>query len=182
MRRPDASEHAAYYSTYIDRVPDRAVLEVLAEAPAALARLLEPVGPDDEGFAYAPGKWSFREVLAHVLDTERVFAYRALHIARRDPAELPGMDQTVWAAAAGAERRSLADLLAEFADLRAADTRLFASFDEAALDRRGVASGFAVTVRALVFIAAGHELHHRAILAERYLSEFAAESGGESGG
>lgn len=176
MRRPEPNEHAPYYSTYVDRVPDRPVLEVLREAPGELTTLLRPVGSEDEEFSYARGKWSFREVLAHVVDAERVFSYRALHIARRDPAELPGMDQNTWAAAAGGGRR-LADLLAEFADLRAANVRLFESFDEATLDQRGVASGFEFTVRALVFIIAGHELHHRTILAERYIGSLATMPG-----
>ena len=169
MRRPEPGEHAAYYSTYVDRVPERPVLDVLVEAPTALTELLRSVGPPDEDFAYAPGKWSFRQSLAHVLDTERLFAYRALHIARCDPAELPGMDPNVWAVAAGAGSRPLADLLAEFTDLRAANARLFSTFDGTTLDRRGTASGFEFTVRALVYITAGHELHHRAIFAERYL-------------
>jgi hypothetical protein len=182
MRRPAPTEHAAYYSTYIDKVPDRSVLDVLREAPGELAATLRAVGPHDEEFAYARGKWSFREAMAHVVDTERVFSFRALHIARGDGADLPGMDQNLWAEASAAGDRPLADLLAEFAGLRDANTRLFASFDEPTLDRRGLAGGFEFTVRALVFIIAGHEIHHRAVFAERYLEALSTAPEGGFGG
>jgi uncharacterized damage-inducible protein DinB len=182
MRRPTANEHAPYYSTYVDRVPDRPILDVLRSAPSELAAVLSTVDPQDEGFAYAPGKWSFRQALGHVVDAERVFSFRALHIARGDGADLPGMDQNLWAEASAAGDRPLADLLAEFAGLRDANTRLFASFDEPTLDRRGLASGFEFTVRALVFIIAGHEIHHRAVFAERYLEALSTAPEGGFGG
>ncbi|MCA8954492.1 MAG: DinB family protein [Planctomycetes bacterium] len=170
MRRPTADEHAAFYSTYTQRVGNAEVWEVLAAAPDALETLLTPVGPELEGFAYAPGKWTIREVLGHVVDAERLFAFRALHIARGDESPLPGMDQTVWAAHSGAGRRALADHLQEFRELRQANIRMLASLDEVELSRSGLASGHSVSVRALVYIIAGHELHHRGVLAERYLT------------
>jgi len=169
MQRPDPGEHSPYYSTYIDRVPERPVLEVLAEAPAALEVLLAGVSEAQQSYAYEEGKWSIRQVLGHVVDTERVFSYRALHMARADPAPLPGMDQEAWNAGSNAEARSLSSLLAEFRALRAANVELFASFDAEILDRRGVASEMDFTVRALVYIVAGHELHHHLILSQRYL-------------
>jgi len=95
MLRPDPEEHAEYYATYIDRVPEGPVLGVMETAPGALDALLAGVTPDGETYAYAPEKWSVREVVGHVIDTERLFSYRALHMARGDPAALPGMDQEV---------------------------------------------------------------------------------------
>ena len=175
MKRPRPDEHADYYAQYIARVPaDRPLAAVLHEAPAELERLLSALPAARETFAYAPGKWTLREVLGHVIDAERLFSYRALHVARGDAADLPGMDQDEWAAASNAGERPVADLLSEFRGLRAANAALFASFDEETLSRRGTASGFEFTVRALIHIIAGHELHHRDVLRTRYLAESAA--------
>ena len=173
MRPPEASEYEEYYGAYVGRVPDRPVLDVLAEAPGALETLLSGVPGSGETFAYAPGKWSVREVLGHILDTERVFTYRALHIARSDPAALPGMDQDVWAAGSNAAGRAVADLLREFRALREANVVLFSSFDDEILAREGLASGVRFTVRALVFVVAGHEIHHRSVLEDRYVAALA---------
>lgn len=171
MRRPEPDEHADYYAPYIDRVPaDRPLVEVMRAAPDALEALLAGLPADRETFAYAPGKWTLREVLGHVIDAERLFSYRVLHIARGDDAELPGMDQERWAAASNAGCRPMAELLREFRGVRTANAVLFASFDEQTLSRRGTASGFEFTVRALVHIITGHELHHRDVLRDRYLN------------
>ena len=170
MRRPDPSEYAEYYGAYIGQVPERPVLGVLEEAPGELERVLAGVPREAETFAYAQGKWTVREVLGHILDTERVFAYRAIHIARSDGSSLPGMDQDVWAAGSNAAERTLADQLAEFRALREANTILFKSLSDEILGRTGTASDVPFTVRALVFIVAGHEIHHRRVLAERYVA------------
>lgn len=170
MRRPEPGEYAEYYQTYTSKVPDRPVLEVLADAPGELEALLADLPPDRETYAYAPGKWSIRDLLGHVVDCERVFSFRAAHMARGDDAELPGMDQDVWAGGSNASDRSVASLLAEFRGLREANVQLFRSFDDTVLSREGVASGYRFTVRAIVYILAGHEIHHRGVLAERYLS------------
>jgi uncharacterized damage-inducible protein DinB len=169
MPRPDQSEYDPFYATYIDKVPAQPILEVLAVAPLALEELLASVKPQGERFAYADGKWSLREVVGHVIDTERLLGYRALHFARSDPAELPGMDQEIWANSSNASERPLADLLDEFRNLREANTSLFASFDKETLDRRGLASGVEFTVRALIHVIAGHEIHHRGVLKSLYL-------------
>lgn len=170
MRRPEKSEYVDYYRTYVGCVPDEPVLDVLARAPAELESGLGSVRDEDETFAYADGKWTVRQVIGHVIDVERVFAYRALHIARSDPVGLPGMDQDVWMTGSNAHARPLSSQLAEFRALRAANVELFGSFDEEILGRSGLASGAPFTVRALVYIVAGHELHHRRVLEEKYLS------------
>ncbi|MDX1394191.1 MAG: DinB family protein [Gemmatimonadota bacterium] len=170
MRPPTTDEYDEYYGAYVGRVPDRPVLDVLAEAPDALGAVLDRVPVSRETFAYAPDKWTVREVVGHILDTERVFGYRALHMARSDPAALPGMDQLVWAAGSNAASRPLADLLREFRALRESHVALFSSFDDTILGREGVASGARFTVRALVFVVAGHEIHHRGVLEDRYVT------------
>ena len=174
MQRPSADEFAPYYATYVDAVPDGDIFEVLSAAPDALESLLIPVAENQEAFAYGPGKWNFREVLGHVIDTERLFAFRALHFARGEEAPLPGMDQNRWAVESNAGSRSLEDLVGEFRALRDANVRWLSAVDAASLGRSGVASDVRFTVRALVYILAGHELHHRAVLRDRYLSALLA--------
>lgn len=176
MRRPGTDEYDAFYETYVGKVAGGDVIDVLSGAPGALEGLLGDLARGDETFVYAPGKWSIREVVGHVLDTERLFAYRALHIARSDPTALPGMDQHVWAGGSNAADRPLRDQLREFRALREANAMLFASFDKDVLSRRGKASGFEFTVRALIHIVAGHELHHRGVLEQRYVAALASST------
>ena len=167
MRRPADSEYADFYRPYVSLVPDGDVLETLRAAPEELIDVLAAAHGAHERAAYEPGKWTIREVVGHIVDAERMFGYRALHIARGDAAALPGMEQDDWAAASNAKGRPLAELLAEFAALRTANALFFGSLDDATLDRAGVASDVSFTVRSLVYIVAGHELHHRTILRER---------------
>jgi len=169
LPRPAPDDAASYYFTYIDQVPPGDVLEVLAGGVADTRRLLAGLDAAGEQHRYAADKWSVAEVIGHVLDTERVFGYRAFHIARGDAAPLPGMDQDAYAATAGAARRPLADLLDELAAVRDGNLRLFRGLDAEAWERTGTASGVVFRVRAIPFILAGHEIHHRRILAERYL-------------
>lgn len=169
MRRPEPSEYDAFYRTYVDKVPAGDVLEILDREGACTVALLSGVPRERETYRYAPDKWTIRELVGHLIDTERLFAYRALAFARADPAPLPGMDQDVWAEASNAARRPLAELRDELALVRRSSVALFAGFDDAAWDRRGVASGCEFTVRAFPFIIAGHEIHHRGVLEARYL-------------
>lgn len=166
-RPPAAGEHAPYYATYTDLVRDEEVLDVLAAQPADLDRLLAgAAGRGDH--RYAPGKWSVKEVLGHVADAERVFAYRALAIARLAPGDVPGMEQDEWMAAADFASRTLDDLGAELHAVRAASLALFRGLGDDALARRGLASGVEFTVNAIAWIVAGHWRHHWKILEERY--------------
>lgn len=167
--RPAPDEYGAYYGRYIDRVPEGdlcATLEAQLEETLGLLRALPDVRGNDR---YAPGKWSIKEVLGHVIDTERIMSYRALRVGRGDPTPLPAFEQDDYVRAADFERRTLHDLCEELAAVRAATVHLFRHFDPAALTRRGTASGHPVTPRALGYIIAGHERHHAAILRERYL-------------
>ncbi|MGD8278697.1 MAG: DinB family protein [Gemmatimonadota bacterium] len=168
LPRPAPDEHAPYFSTYIDQVPDGDITELLATQVEQTIRLLAAVAPERETYRYAPGKWSVREVIGHVIDTERVFAARALWFARKAEGAMPSMDQNPWAATSNAGARPLADLIAELRAVREASLALFASFDDEIWLRRGVASGNEFTVRAIAWIIAGHERHHRAILQREY--------------
>ena len=169
--RPDPSEYASFFSEYIAGVPEGDVLQVLAGQVDDFARLLAGVPESKGDFAYAPGKWTLKEMLGHVVDSERVFTYRALRFGRGDPAPLTGFDEKTWVPTSGAKDRTIADLLAEFAAVRAATMALFRHLPPEAATRRGVANNNEVTVRALAWIVAGHALHHERIARERYLAK-----------
>ncbi len=169
LTRPGEGEHAPYYGLYVGQVPDGDVLDILATEVNRTVHLLASLDETQAGWRYAPGKWSVKEVLGHVIDVERVFAYRALHFARGDSAPLPSMEQDEWARAAEADQRSLSSLLDEFIAVRQAVVAMFRGFAPAVWTRRGTASGFEFTVRSLPYIIAGHELHHRSVLETKYL-------------
>jgi hypothetical protein len=168
--RPASDEYAPYYDKYISRVRDGDIMEILAEQSDALRGLFARVQPERGGFAYAPGKWTLSESLQHVVDTERVFTYRALRIARGDTVALHGFEQNDWVPLSGAGVRTLASIVEEFTTVRAATIALFRGLPAEAWARRGTASGFPVSVRALAFKCAGHALHHEGIFREKYLS------------
>ena len=169
--RPDASEHLPYYGKYVDRVPDGDLLQTLRTQLDETLALVRGLPEERGGHRYAPGKWSIREVLSHVIDAERIFAYRALRIGRGDATPLASFDENAYAAASNADARTLADLAEELAHVRLGNLALFRSLDDEALARRGTASGGEVSVRALAWIIAGHERHHVSLLRERYLAE-----------
>jgi len=165
---PAADEYAPHYAGYVARVPPGDVVARLRRQIAEAAALLRPLDAARARHRYAPGKWSIIEVVGHLSDTERIMAYRALRIARRDEAPLAGFDENAYVPAAEFERRSLADVLAEFEAVRSATVALLGGLPEAAWGRWGVANGQRVTVRALAYIIAGHELHHVEVLRTRY--------------
>jgi uncharacterized damage-inducible protein DinB len=167
-RRPDRAEYDAYYHRYISLVPDGDIAVTLARELRQTRALLETVPAARESWAYEAGKWTFREVVGHLVDAERVFAGRALWIARDPDTALPSFEQNVWALNSNASFRPLRDLLDEWASVRAASLTLVRTLDAEAMLRAGTASGLRFTVRSLVWIIAGHELHHRKMLRERY--------------
>lgn len=167
--RPESSEYDPFYATYVDRVPDGDILSLLAESVDETLALLATCPEDRELYRYAPGKWSIRELVGHVSDAERLYAYRALHFARADPSPFPGVDSRGWAERSNAADRPLASLAEELASVRAATVRLWSSFDAATWAATGVASGRRFTVRSLAYMIAGHEIHHRGVLESRYL-------------
>jgi uncharacterized protein (TIGR03083 family) len=167
--RPAAGEHSPYYSTYIDQVPPGDILTHLADQIERTVTLVRDLTPEQASFRPTPADWSVKEVICHLSDSERIFSYRALRIARTDPTPLPGFDQEPYVPATGADSRPLADLLAEFAAVRHATLWLFRSLPPEAWTRLGTASDSPVSVRALAYIIAGHENHHVRSLKEEYL-------------
>lgn len=168
MRRPEPTEYAEFYANYVSKVPGNDAIGVLESQRLQMVQLFAGRSERDGSFRYAPDKWTVKEVLGHITDTERIFTYRALRIARGDQTPLPGFEQDDFVKNGGFGERALASLADEFALVRAASIALFRSFPEEAWTRRGVASQKEVTVRALAFITAGHQIHHRLILEERY--------------
>jgi DinB superfamily len=166
--RPALGEYAPYYETYISKVKGSDIVGILEAQRLQMAQLFAAHSERDGNFRYAPGKWIVKEVLGHVNDSERIFAYRALRIARGDQTPLPGFEQDDYVRGGNFAERTLADLADEFGSVRAATVAFFKSLPKDAWQRRGVANKNEVTVRALAFIVAGHELHHRLILEERY--------------
>jgi uncharacterized damage-inducible protein DinB len=168
-QRPDVSDYHEYYRSYVDRVPEGDITVTIAEQWVETRALLDAIPADREEYRYAPGKWSVREVVGHLIDVERLFAFRALWFARGANSPLPAMEQDEWAETSNAGARGLADLTDEWDAARASSIRLFNSFDATAWMRTGIASGYEVRVRALPWMLAGHELHHRALLHRDYL-------------
>jgi hypothetical protein len=175
IERPGPDEYADFYAGYIASLPPGDILEILERQKEQL-RHLAHVAPDRETFRYAPGKWSLREVLGHVIDAERVFSYRALRFSRGDETPLPGFEENFYVANARFEDRSLHSLIEEMVLLRSANLLFLRELSPEELARFGIANTHPVSVRALVFILAGHLQHHFNVLRERYAIEVPALS------
>jgi len=167
--RPDPSEYAPFYAGYIAGVPEGELLGLLERQLEETTALLAAVPEAQGDFAYAPGKWTLKEVLGHIADAERVFSYRALRFARGDVTPLAAFDEQAWVPNSGARSRSLADLIGELRAVRVATLALLRALPPGTDGRRGTASGREVSVRALAWIIAGHERHHLKLIRERYL-------------
>lgn len=167
--RPSPGEIAEYYQKYVDLVPDGDVIRTLEAQGSETVAFLRQI-PEDRGWVrYAEGKWSLREVIGHVIDSERVFASRALFLARGGPTDLPGFDQDAWIANAEYDDRTLSSLADELQSLRAANVAMLRGIDPGSWVRPGTADGKPVTPRAIAWILAGHELHHLGVVRDRYL-------------
>lgn len=166
---PDRTEAAEYYFTYIDQVGQGDIVEILRQQEPKVHTLFDGVSEERSLHRYAPDKWTIREVVSHLNDTERLFAFRALWFARGFDTPLPSFDQDVAIASAGADARDWRSHIEEFHAVRSATIALFHNLPDAAWGRRGVASGNPFTVRALAYMCAGHVTHHVKILSQRYL-------------
>ena len=175
--RPTGDEHSPYYGKYIERVPEGDVFETLESQLQRTVELLDTFGETGGALRYAPGKWSVKEVVGHITDTERIFTYRALCAARGEAGPLPGFDENAYVAGAHFDARTLNSLLGEITVVRRATLALFRNLGEDALVRRVIANGVPITPRAIAWIIAGHELHHASLLRERYLPLLAERSG-----
>ncbi len=170
IERPAPSEYAPYFERYVSQVGDGDVLEILRRQVDETAALLAGVSDREADFRYAEGKWSVKEVVGHVADTERIMVYRAVCFARGEQAALPGFEENDYVRSARFGARRLPDLVAEFQAVRAATIPFFAGLDAEELRRAGTANSRPYSVRAVAFIVAGHERHHRTILQDRYLA------------
>jgi len=169
MVRPGADEYAPFYSKYVERVPEGDIVSVLRDQIAETAALLRNAPAERANQAYAPGKWTLKEVVGHIVDVERVMSYRALRFSRNDATDLPGFDENAFVVNSNFGQRTLIDLVDELEAVRAATVHLAKHIDADALSRRGTANNTEATVRGLLYIIAGHELHHVALIRERYL-------------
>lgn len=169
--KPVKGTYPAYFDTYFSLIPEAEnnVLDLLTRSNMDTIDLYTSVDGETLEYRYAEGKWDMREILQHLLDTERIFTYRALRIARGDKTDNPGFDENVFVATSNASQRNIMDMVREFSLLRAGSIELFKSLPEASLQLVGKANGMEVTPAALAYILAGHEMHHLKIIEERYL-------------
>ena len=169
MANVDLSSVPPFYHNYIAQVKPAELNEAFKIHVTEFAGFLETIPEDKWDFRYAEGKWSIREVVQHIIDAERVFAYRALRFARKDATPLPGFDENLFAANSKADKRSWDKLVEEFKLVRRSSELMFQSFDEDQLEAGGIASGHPNYVLALGFVIIGHSAHHQKITKERYL-------------
>jgi hypothetical protein len=166
--RPAKNEYDSYYHRYISLVPEEDVLIALDQQLAETLILLRSLSEQHGSFRYEPQKWSVKEVLGHMIDTERIMAYRALRIARNDRTPIEGFEQDDYVKHGGFESRSVSNLAREFEQVRRTTISLFRNLEPDAWERRGIANNVEISVRALAYIIAGHELHHKNGLKEKY--------------
>jgi hypothetical protein len=169
-KRPSSTEYNDYYSSYVESVPDGDIVHILNEQINETHNLLQDISNTQGQFRYAPGKWSLKEVVGHITDTERIMGYRLLSIARGDSTPLPGYDENVYVENAVFDNQSMDKLLKNLNAVRQSTIHLLQSLETDTWARQGTANYSQVTVRALAYIIAGHELHHRKFIKERYLN------------
>ena len=170
MRRPEPSEYAPYYKKYIDLVKGDNPIKALENQIIAMQAFLSEIPEEKENYRYAEGKWSIKEIIGHLTDAERIFGMRALCFARKDKTPLPGFEENDYVNSGNFQKRSFYNLVHELNLVRVSHLALFKSFDEEALSQIGTANNNPVSVRALIFIIAGHEIHHLNVIRERYLN------------
>lgn len=166
--RPPSTEYVEYFDRYVSLVVEEDVLTLMNAQAAAVHAALSGLSDERAAFRYAPGKWTVRESLGHLIDTERVFGYRALSIARGEPFSLPSFEQDDYVARAGHERAPIDELAEEFATLRRSHVLMFRHLDDEAWRRIGIVNQHSTSTRAVAFIMAGHARHHARVFTERY--------------
>ncbi len=169
IERPSSSEYAPYFATYIGLVPSGDILEILGRQIEASMALFSSIGEEKSGHRYQPGKWSVKQIVGHLADTERIFTYRALCFARGEKAPLAGFEQDDYVAGGDFDSRDFSSICSEYRRVRDASLAFYEGLEPEALTRGGTASGNPWTVRALAYVTAGHELHHRGVIQSRYL-------------
>lgn len=168
--KPAIGDYPAYYANYINLVEEGSVQEILLIQLEEMTALISHVNEEQANYRYAQGKWTLKEVIGHITDTERIMSYRLLRFARGDQTELAGYDDELYVVEAAFHSRSLSDLLEEFTAVRHSTISLIKSLTLKSWDKKGNANNGAISVAALAYIIAGHELHHRRIIEEKYLT------------
>lgn len=168
---PEDSEYAHFYSSYVNNVPKGNVISALSSQMHEFYTLANAIRGDKALTPYKKGKWTLKQMIGHMIETERVFSYRALSISRGDKTELPGMDQDEWMKDSNYNSRSVANLCNEYLAVRTSTVHLFQNMTKDMINATGIASGVEFSVRALAFIIAGHELHHLEIIREHYMKD-----------
>lgn len=169
MARPLATEYGEYYHGYVMKVKEDDLLSAFRNQTAVSLQFWQEIPETKQNYAYATGKWTLKQVLQHIIDAERIFAYRALRFARKDMTPLASFDENNYAEEARVDHRSWSDMVEEFQMVRTASEHLFRSFDGEELERSGVASNRPMSVRSLGYVIVGHAIHHQDVVKERYL-------------
>jgi uncharacterized damage-inducible protein DinB len=169
-KRPLNSEYPVYYHTYIGKVNTDDLLIALEVGLTQIETFVSTLTEEQANYRYAPGKWSIKELLVHLMDAERIFGYRALRFARNDKTELSGFDENQYVPESNAESRSLTNIMTEYKAVRQATIEFYKNITDQMLDRSGRANGNEISVRALGYTIAGHEIHHMQVIKERYLT------------
>lgn len=169
MSKPSQTEHDPYWSRYIDLVSEDDIVAAMQREAEATSKMLGGISEEKGSFRYAPDKWTIKDLVTHVADTERILNYRALSIARGDTRSLLGFEEKDFAANAETDRRTLRDIAAEWSAVRQATIAMFRGFSKAAWQRVGTANGGRISVNALAYVTVGHERHHKNVLREKYL-------------
>ncbi len=169
MKRPQPNEYPPYYKSYLDTVKTNNIIKELTDQVLDIQAIISEIPKEKEDYRYADGKWSVKEVIGHMIDTERVLAYRAMRFARKDKTPLPGYDENFFVANANFQKQTLPSLCEEFTIVREANLALFKVWDEEALSQFGVANNLDVSVRAILYMIAGHATHHMNVIKLRYL-------------
>lgn len=170
ITKPIPGEYAPYYHTYVSKVVFDDLITALEQGGREFLEFVRNIPADKLDFRYAEGKWTVKEVIGHLIDAERVFAYRAMRFARNDKTALPGFEENNYVPESNANYRSIESLIEEVKFLRKATVAMFQSFNSEMMLRKGPANGKDISVRALGFIIAGHELHHMGVIMDRYLT------------
>ena len=169
--KPNPGDYAPYYDQYISLLPDEDIISILEDQKKTSEEFLKTLSEEQGNISYAEGKWTIREVIGHIIDVERVMAYRALCFSRGEKQEQPGFEQEDYITNGNYNHRALNDLISEFVAVRKSNLFMFKSFSDEMLKQSGIASDNKVTVLALIYIIAGHEKHHVKIIKEKYLKK-----------
>ncbi len=171
MQKPNVTEYAPYYQRYIDLITTDDIFSFFKQQTEEIVALFTNLSEEQASFRYAEGKWTIKELLAHIVDSERIFGYRVLAISRGEKNPLPGFAENEYVKNGKYENRSLQSFLSEYSYLSSANLELFKSLDEEMHAQKGTASGKEVTARAILFVTIGHEKHHLEIIKSRYLAK-----------